>query len=505
MSLHMYLQIFHSSSKIFGHDGLYRFRHTVGALYVLLPTLSASLAFINPVDGYISQGPFCTLPIRPFWYRLALTWIPRYLILCFILFVALRIYLHVGKGFKVFARQQDRASSDDTGHTTGLTTEDVATVTEMPHVKKKSATNSFWSDDQQDGTKVAPSPNASTSTTADTEGQMSGVINWTPSFAVVSDNEQLPAAAAGSRRGSRVAFQIDGETHPELLHVPADQRRTRGSVSTLGSSRSNGELSTDGTWPSTLEPITESRTAENQNADDMDIESADTPLKKRRRAIQRQLRLLFIYPSVYMIMWALPFAYHAMNYSNYYAQHPIYGLAISAIISQLALATCDCIVFGWREKPWKHTPGSDGTFMGSFMFWRHHRGLGFSVSTGAPSRIPRGSQSHHSTAEQQPEEQRERGPISRLSAHLAMHGGMNPVARMHKKTWSGSSERTRVAAERAAERLALERADRENNQLPPSQDALLGVKSRPVTEWWDRRLSAAVLGAGDEDDLDHLH
>ena len=60
----------------------------------------ASLAFIAGDHAYLEQGTFCALPIRPFWYRLALSWIPRYIILSFILAVYFTVYIYVGFKFK---------------------------------------------------------------------------------------------------------------------------------------------------------------------------------------------------------------------------------------------------------------------------------------------------------------------------------------------------------------------------------------------------------------------
>ena len=95
MSIHMYLQIFPPAHSMLGHDGLYRIRHWVYAAWFLVPNVMAALAFVNPREGYQVAGAFCFLPIRPFWYRLALFWIPRYLIWIYVVFVAVRIYRHV--------------------------------------------------------------------------------------------------------------------------------------------------------------------------------------------------------------------------------------------------------------------------------------------------------------------------------------------------------------------------------------------------------------------------
>ena len=110
--MHMYLQIFPPTKfTFFGHDGLYRLRRWVVALWVLLPNLSAALAFANPEPAYMAQGGFCSLPLRPFWYRLALFWIPRYLIWVYVVFVAISITRYVGSEFKVFGQEKDSSTA----------------------------------------------------------------------------------------------------------------------------------------------------------------------------------------------------------------------------------------------------------------------------------------------------------------------------------------------------------------------------------------------------------
>jgi G protein-coupled receptor GPR1 len=111
--MHMALQIFPPSNSLLGHDGLYQVRRWVFAVWVLLPCFTAALAFANPDGAYQAQGAFCWLPIRPFWYRLALSWVPRYLIWLYIMWVAIRIYSHVGYEFRVFGQERDRSSSTD--------------------------------------------------------------------------------------------------------------------------------------------------------------------------------------------------------------------------------------------------------------------------------------------------------------------------------------------------------------------------------------------------------
>ena len=77
------------------------------------------------------------------------------------------------------------------------------------------------------------------------------------------------------------------------------------------------------------------------------------PLRKTRLAIRKQLRYLFIYPLVYILLWSFPFAAHALNYSDYYVQNPVYWLSLAQTIALGLQAGADSIMFSFSEKPWR--------------------------------------------------------------------------------------------------------------------------------------------------------
>lgn len=106
-------------------------------------------------------------------------------------------------------------------------------------------------------------------------------------------------------------------------------------------------------------------------------------MRKRHDAIQRQLRLQFIYPVVYFLAWLVPFANHVSLYNPGNARRPMFGLALAAIAFQAAMGLIDFMVFSIRERPWAHIPGSDGTFWGSFCFWSHKEMTSFMISNGS--------------------------------------------------------------------------------------------------------------------------
>lgn len=103
-AIHTFLLIFKPTltMKIPNSDrvegGLYRFRYYVYGLSFLIPLALASFPYIGL--GYKSFVCWCYLPQRPVWYRLALSWVPRFLIVVIILAVYVLIYVHVLREFR---------------------------------------------------------------------------------------------------------------------------------------------------------------------------------------------------------------------------------------------------------------------------------------------------------------------------------------------------------------------------------------------------------------------
>ncbi|KAG7132571.1 G protein-coupled receptor GPR1 like [Verticillium longisporum] len=93
IAIHTALYIF-KPRQLNGQSGLYPYRRTAYAVLFILPVVLASLAFIN-TPAYVNNGQYCYLPIRPLWARLALSWIPRYIILLIIFVSYLCTYIYV--------------------------------------------------------------------------------------------------------------------------------------------------------------------------------------------------------------------------------------------------------------------------------------------------------------------------------------------------------------------------------------------------------------------------
>lgn len=185
--------------------GLEPHHRIVRVVAILYPVTMASLAFVNGKSAYVAQGSLCALPVRPFWYRLALSWIPRYLILTFIMAVSVATYTFVATSFRILSDQL----------------------------------------------------NGSVSTLAIGSASFCGPV---------SPNDHV-------------------------LH--------------------------------------------------------------RHRAIQKELRLTFIYPVVYFLMWVPSFVNHCFGYST---KTPPFVLNTVALVCQLLQCATDCVVFNLRERPWRVKP-----------------------------------------------------------------------------------------------------------------------------------------------------
>lgn len=548
MSLHMSLQIFPPKDSFLGHDGLYRIRHAVVAFWFLVPNVIGSLSFINEGSAFISQGGFCSLPIRPYWYRLALSWVPRYLIWIFVMGVAIRIYLHVGYEFKVFGEERDGSSSLGVGVTgsSGANAQSAPSAQATSMRRTQSSNSDGATAEKQAGQDdaVAPEdvdiPPMPASHPALPGPSKQGIWNpmrrqSTPDWAMPFGQEptDILAGAASprsksnpsSRRGSKQVGQ--GITEEDFAPPPPLPDGPRGSVSTVGSMKSFGAHSSieQQSHSPALAPITEHKSS--ASTESTAENAATRAMKHRRKAIQRQLRLLFIYPVVYLILWVIPFVSHALNYSDHFAQHPIFAISALNIFCQTIMGFCDVTIFTWREKPWRHVPGSDGTFFGSFKFWNvifNKQWLEQRRKSSAPSGGMSGDEEKRNSSQSGLLNSIKRFSLSvtgkgnspprrsEISLKTTAPGGPTTPSKVrtapaiHRRTHSGGSDRRILAAERAQERLEMERRDYQQNRrslnerresvLSQQQDQQSQTPTTPRKEWWDRHMSV-----GGEDDL----
>lgn len=397
IALHTALYIF-KPRVAGGEGGLYPYRKFAYIGWVVFPILMASLAFINDQEAYISQATYCYLPVRPFWYRLALGWIPRYLIFVVILCIYASIYYYVRykfQGFKQAGRSQGVGHSSldsDAPHRPpkprhtlpptptlachGLIPEpgDPSTNDEVP---KPSLLGTESSNNRRPSVHgfMWASIMATSKPAHISVPPLESITSESDSFTSPSTPRPLPNHASTS--------PIPLSHQPSSLTTPSRTRLTSWQdnfVSRFSPPRS----ASPGTKPSTIDIFSVLRhpnksdsppigRLELVNSHGQNV--ADVELIRTRDKIRRQLRFLFIYPLVYMGMWVVPFVSHILQYDDKFASNPPFGLSCTTIIFLCSQAAVDCWLFSTREKPWRHIPGNDGSFWGSLRFWSGWKGV----------------------------------------------------------------------------------------------------------------------------------
>ncbi len=77
--------------------------------------------------------------------------------------------------------------------------------------------------------------------------------------------------------------------------------------------------------------------------------------------VRRQLRLMFIYPLVYTLMWLITFVHHCTMYKDRYVKQPVWGLRLGATICLSSMGLIDCLILFLRESPWRRNNAEMGS------------------------------------------------------------------------------------------------------------------------------------------------
>lgn len=398
MALHSAIQVFYPSTLV-SSDGLYSGRRYVYFGAFAIPVLMAGLAFINPKHAYVSQGAFCTLPIRPFWYRLAFTWVPRYIVVLTIMGLAIAIYTHVGIEFRAYSTMDSSFQSLKTSNGSNTTHNDTSDEMKMEDITFE--LNNMESRPQPTRRKSSIGHDIFTSRRHNSSAPALG-SSYTAPQRVSFDGE----TASHSLPGSTLNLPCRPETtRPPLLAIPSGQSIT-GPLSPHALPAHPDPITACAPEP-TATPVPSSTRTPSPTT------PAQLHLAKQRRRIHRQLRLMFIYPLVYTLMWLIPFAMHCMNYWDKYATNPVEFLRVGSSICITLMGLADALIFSVREKPWRGIERCDGTFWGSFK-WTRRAGAdevrdGF-TAVGSEGGRGRGSQSYRTSAS---------GDFARIAAEQA--------------------------------------------------------------------------------------
>ncbi|GKU17597.1 unnamed protein product [Fusarium langsethiae] len=391
----------HTALFIFrGEQGLYPYRKAAYALAAILPVVMASLAFIES-PGYVNTGQFCYLPFNPMWKRLALSWIPRYLAFAIILFLCIGIYVYVRVLMSRFGAGNE-SSRNTLSKMSGFDSlepiqQPGATVPPTPVIKyhglipssNASRRNSFtiaedhparpslstlnsFHFDMPGSTHVSKLHSARTARRG--SAQMWMANHGTD---LASQSEQAEVDSQNSSGTTR--WDSDDVIAPTTIYTKPDLQNQTAPPVTRPSfvTRKSSYLSTTGTSPPSIpnlftilnHKMVRPQSAENdlvltQN----DINAPGTV--KTREKILRQLRLLFIYPVVYVVIWILPFVVQLTGYGR----GAPYGMRLASIVFLCFHGLADSLVFCIKEKPWRHSQAYNQIFKRfNLQFWKRRQ------------------------------------------------------------------------------------------------------------------------------------
>ena len=322
--------------------GLYSFRRWIYLLWAFLPILAASLAFANDSSAYVSYGAFCYLPEQPVWYRMALAWIPRYIVFLTIFSVAFTITIHVHIKFKHFSHLEDEGLAGQ------LRSEGSATTPRVPYspssplpLENQSLSNSNLQSPTLTIWKDPFHPrNLKNKQTAFNDGSKIAEAD------VPTSNPGVPHRGTGVRdfAPNPVSFQCD---HPIYLNGPP-QPVPEPSIHIPRTVSETPSFATD---------LTDDVGGNCFRAPSAGTDSATEELLSHRHSIERHLRILFLYPISYLLVWIFPLVSQCLQLTGHHFENQALWLQI-LVTGVLALqASVDAAVFSYRERPWRRASG----------------------------------------------------------------------------------------------------------------------------------------------------
>lgn len=354
IAAHAALYVFRPPKRV-GKGGLYAYRRAVYTTYTVWPLLSTCIAFSNHDAAFVNFEIYCNYPKRPFWYRLALSWVPRYTIFFVMICLYVAIYAHVKFKFNGFGKFESHNGSISVAQ---------GTETEKSTIRFHSQSNT------EDPSLAEPSSNAGS--------RKASVVSSLLSKA--NHKEEIDC-----QRNAPEWEQVDFITAPQVSNGATRDRCVSDSDFARETITSNGNQSGSPSppdpdarmdserpqTPSLPRTISETRTVDTVDTDytldnnTTTLEShgnrlslrrtrpRQSQLARTRHDIKRQLRFMFTYPLVYIIMWTLPFINHCFVYSTWWAVHTPFSLTVASTACLALQAGVDSLVFSWREKPWR--------------------------------------------------------------------------------------------------------------------------------------------------------
>lgn len=356
-----------------GGKGLYPYRHFAYAFYVIVPLLMASLAFVKGSPGYVDTGAFCYLPTHPKWSRMALSWIPRYVNFIILIAIYSWIYIYVRLLMRRYSRRSSSAMVTTADiHEQELTVPRSQTLDRHGLILKPQG--SHYQSNQGAGKLHCLCRRTRRTRSALKYGmkRMGGHDDDKSGPWRVPNFQQEPSTS------EREAPEIPPESlrHPSpiiepLAPIHPKRHPIRASIESeiLPESFGTSIRGVFGMSRRGTRRITESEDAGCSCAllplstDALDPDG----IVRNRDKIRRQLRLLFLYPLVYMLVWILPFISDIKRYQDALNGRGPFSLRLAFLISLCIQGLADSIVFALRERPWRYARGGLWSDVGARM------------------------------------------------------------------------------------------------------------------------------------------
>ncbi|KAG7662529.1 GPR1 [[Candida] subhashii] len=355
-AVHTYLLIFKpalntkvkNSTRIEG--GLYRYRIYVYTLSIFLPLILASLAFVNGT-GYASLVVWCYLPLRPLWYRMVLSWVPRYCIVIAIFVIYGFIYYHVLKEFKTLGGVFSKLH-----YGSNLTNEKPSLYNSLKFFLttiKDYVFPSFVIPESQNTTTSTSATNSNTTSTTDGTIVRENIPLSNRHSKHEDDDEEEDDEELDDDDSSVII-----EAPPRAIILPERSSTTNdnnnnntGTVRNTSNATANSSNTENNTNTDNNNNRTDSVPYENPSLHQANLEN----FRKRQRIIQKQMKSIFVYPFAYCFIWLFPFILQVTQVNHEERYGPIYWINLLGAFMQPLNGFIDTLVFFFRERPWKYT------------------------------------------------------------------------------------------------------------------------------------------------------
>ncbi|KAM7195341.1 G protein-coupled glucose receptor regulating Gpa2 domain containing protein [Naviculisporaceae sp. PSN 640] len=408
----------HSVMYIFRpRSGLYPYRRTAYMIYYLFPLTIGCLAFADGA-GYQNVGHYCYLRTDHGWARMALSWVPRYIIGASIVCIYAFVYFYVRKRMGEYGRRS--STSMPYPPSRGYRDSEVpptppiayhGLLSSAPNSRRGSAADSILHGQKRSSLSSVSTIRLEQPHNFGIYGTIRGEpggnsaprstrpFQWNSNWSGFDKQPATTSSAFLLHEDQADPLSSPPPVHsPEASHHPTRKGSASSATNVLENkvSRQSTENSTM-TAPSTTTASSSTFTAKDDVQPTIALPTppllpppAETSpnlmptetfggddyagVTKNREKIRRQLRSLIVYPLAYMITWVFPFVSHVMGYDGKrILSEPVWLMAVS-LVSLCIQGTVDSLLITIREQPWRHARGRFWSAVGkrlasSVNFW----------------------------------------------------------------------------------------------------------------------------------------